>query len=91
MSDLAVTDVRSGRGRTALAVAALSLVLFIGGGFTVGGIFWILGAVVGLGAVVLGVAARRNARAREATVAVILGAIPVVWFAAFMLVAAFDS
>ena len=37
-----------------------SLVLYIGGGFTVGGIFWVLGPLVGLGAIVLGVAARRK-------------------------------
>ena len=69
-------------------LAVASLVLFIGGGFTVGGIFWLLGAVVGLAAIVLGVTARRKGGRLEATIAVGLGAIPAVWFAAFMIVSA---
>ena len=55
-----------------------------------GGIFWVLGPLVGLGAIVLGVAARRKGGGREATIAVVLGAVPVLWFAAFMIVAALD-
>lgn len=86
MSNLAVTHAGSGRARAALGTAVLSLLLFIGGGFSVGGIFWLLGAAAGLGAVVLGLVARRNGGGREATFAVILGVIPVVWFAAYMLV-----
>jgi hypothetical protein len=88
MSDLTVTRSTGGHGRTALALAAISLVLYIGGGFTVGGIFWILGPLVGLAAIALGVAARRNGAGREATIAIVLGAIPVLWFAAFMIAAA---
>ena len=53
-----------------------------------GGIFWLLGPLVGLGAIVLGVAARRKGGGLEATIAVILGAIPVLWTAAFLIVAA---
>jgi hypothetical protein len=71
-------------------LAAISLLLYIGGGFTVGGIFWILGPLVGVGAIVLGVAARRQGGGREATIAVVLAAIPVLWFAAFMIVSALD-
>ena len=88
MSDLAVTRVGGGNGRSALILGVVSLLLFIGGGFTVGGVFWVLGAVVGLAAIVLGVTARRKGGGREATIAVVLGAIPAVWFAAFMIVAA---
>lgn len=88
MSNLAVTHAGKGRARAALGTAVLSLLLFIGGGFTVGGIFWLLGAAAGLGAVVLGLAARRDGSGREAAVAVALGAIPVVWFAAYMIVEA---
>jgi hypothetical protein len=90
MSDLAVTRARGGHGRTALILAVVSLVLYIGGGFTVGGIFWVLGPLVGLGAIVLGVAARRQGGGREATIAVVLAAVPVLWFAAFMIVSALD-
>ena len=88
MSDLAVTRAGGGHGRTALMLGAVSLLLYIGGGFTVGGIFWIVGPLVGLGAIVLGVDARRNGAGREATIAVVLGAVPVLWTAAFLIVAA---
>ena len=90
MSDLAVTRAGGGHGRTALVLAVASLLLYIGGGFTFGGIFWVLGPLVGLGAIVLGVAARRNGGGREATIAIVLAAVPVLWFAAFMIVAALD-
>ncbi len=90
MSDLAVTRSRGGHERTALVLAVASLVLFVGGGFTVGGIFWVLGALVGLAAIVLGEGARRKGGEREATIAIVLGAIPAVWFAAFMIVSALD-
>ena len=91
MSDLAVTRAGGGQGRTALILAVVSLLLSdIGGGFTVGGIFWIIGPLVGLGAIVLGLAARRRDGGREATIAVAIAAVPVLWFAAFMLVAALD-
>ena len=70
MSDLAVTRAGSGQGRTALVLAVASLLLYIVGGFTVGGIFWVIGPLVGLAAIALGLAARRNSGGREATVAV---------------------
>lgn len=88
MSDLAVTRAIGGHGRTALMLGVASLVLYIGGGFTMGGIYWALGPLVGLGAIVLGVAARHKGGGREATIAVILGAIPVLWSVAFLIVAA---
>ena len=88
MSDLAVTRAGSGSGRTALMLGVASLLLYIGGGFTVGGIFWVLGPLVGLAAIVLGIATRRKGGGREATIAVVLGAVPVVWTAAFLAVAA---
>ena len=88
MSDLAVTRAGGGQGRTALMLGVASLLLYIGGGFTVGGIFWILGPLVGLGVIVLGVAARRKRAGREATIAIVLGAIPVIWTTVFLIVAA---
>jgi hypothetical protein len=90
MGDLAVTRAGGGHGRVALLLGAASLLLYIGGGFTVGGILWIVGPLVGLGAIVLGLAARRDTGRREATIAVVLGAIPVLWFAAFMINTAFS-
>jgi hypothetical protein len=88
MSDLTVTRAEGGHGRMALMVGVASLLLYIGGGFTMGGIFWALGPLVGLGAIVLGVAARHKGAGRDATIAVILGAIPVLWTVAFLIVAA---
>lgn len=90
MSDLTVTRSESGHERTALMLGVASLVLYIAGGFTMGGVFWVLGPVVGLGAIVLGVAARHRGGGREATIAVILGAIPVLWTVAFLIGAAFS-
>ena len=55
-----------------------------------GGIFWVIGPLVGLGAIVLGLDARHKGGGREATIAVAIAAVPVLWFAAFMLVAALD-
>jgi hypothetical protein len=88
MSDLTITRAEGGHGRMALVLGVASLVLYIGGGFTVGGIFWLLGPLAGLGAIVLGVAARRKSGGREAGIAIVLGAIPVLWTAAFLIVAA---
>ena len=86
MSDMTVTGARGGHGRTALVLAGVSLLLFVGGGFTVGGIFWLLGPLVGLCAIVLGVITRRGRGGREATIAIVLGAVSVIWFAAYMIV-----
>jgi hypothetical protein len=87
MSDLTVTRADSGHERIALVLGMASLLLYIGAGFTLGGIFWALGPLVGLGAIALGVAARHKGGGREATIAVVLGAIPVLWTAAFLVVA----
>lgn len=87
MSDLTVTRAEAEHERIALTLGVASLLLYIGGGFTIGGLFWALGPLVGLAAIVLGVAARRKGGGREATIAVILGAIPVLWTVAFFIVA----
>ena len=88
MSNLTVTRTAGGHARTALVLAVASIALYIGGGFTVGGIFWVLGPLVGVCAIVLGLAARRNGGGREATIAIVVAAVPVLWFAAFMIVSA---
>jgi hypothetical protein len=87
MSDLTVTRAEAEHERIALTLGVASLLLYIGGGFTIGGLFWALGPLVGLAAIVLGVAARRKGGGREATIAVIVGAIPVLWTVAFLIVA----
>jgi len=90
MSDLAMTRSGTGHGRIALVLGIVALLLFVGGGFAIGGIFWILGAVVGVIAIVVGVVARRQGGGTDAIVGVILGAIPALWFASYMVMAAFD-
>ena len=90
MSDLTVTRADSGHERIALMLGLTSLLLYIGGGFTIGGIFWVLGPLVGLAAIVLGVAARRKGGGHEATIAIVLGAIPVLWTVAFLIGGAFS-
>jgi hypothetical protein len=87
MSDLTVTRAEAEHERIALTLGVASLLLYIGGGFTIGELFWALGPLVGLAAIVLGVAARRKGGGREATIAVIVGAIPVLWTVAFLIVA----
>ena len=47
MSEMAVPRRDGGTTKAALGLGVLSLVLFIGGGFTVGGVFWLLGAAAG--------------------------------------------
>ena len=64
MSDLAVTRAGSGHGRTTLVLAVASLLLYIVGGFTFGGVFWVLGPLVGLAAIALGPC--RDATAEDA-------------------------
>jgi hypothetical protein len=88
MSDLTVTRAEGGHARIALILGVASLLLYIGGGFTMGGVFWALGPLVGLAAIILGVAARRKGGGPEATIAIVLGAVPVLWTAAFLTVAA---
>jgi hypothetical protein len=90
MSGMTATESTPPLGRIALATGVLALVLFLGGGMIFDGAFWLIGAVVGVAAIVVGVAARRQGAGREAIAAVILGAIPALWFAAYIVAAAID-
>ena len=90
MTELTLTRTGGRRGHGALGLALVSLILFIGGGFLVGGVFWVLGAVAGVAAIALAVIARRDGAGRESTVAIVLAAVTVVWFALYMIVAALD-
>ncbi len=58
---------------------------FIGLGF-VEDWFFVLGLVIGVIGVGLGLAARRRTPSRMATAAIVLSAIPVVWFIVYMIV-----
>ena len=49
-------------------------------------VFFVLGLVIGVIGVGLGLAARRRTPSRMATAAIVLSAIPVVWFIVYMIV-----
>lgn len=90
MSGMTATQSAPPLGRIALATGLLALVLFLGGGMIFDGAFWLIGAVVGIAAIVAGVTARHQGAGREALVAIVLGAIPALWFAVYMVAAAIN-
>ncbi len=86
-STSAAMDSRASEGlaRAALIVGVLAILTFIGLGF-VEDWFFVLGLVIGVIGVGLGLAARRRTPSRMATAAIVLSAIPVVWFIVYMIV-----
>ena len=85
------SDTGAQLAKVSVALGVLALVAFIGLGFTVGDWWFLLGAAIGLVAVALGWTARKRltvgaSQRRLATVGMVLGAIPLVWFCAYMLV-----
>jgi hypothetical protein len=74
--------------RIALGTGILALIVWFGLAFAVSDTFFIVGLVLGVIGVALGVAARKRARSSTATAAILLSAIPVVWFILYMIVAA---
>jgi hypothetical protein len=74
--------------RVALAIGVLSLIVWFGLAFAVSDVFYIVGFLLGLVGVVLGYMARKRAPSSTATAAIVVGAIPVVWFILYMLVEA---
>ena len=89
MSDVALHRASSLPG-VALALGIGALVVYWVAGLALDGPGWIVGFVLGLVAIVTGVAARRAADGsgrRMATIGLVVGAIPVVWFAVYMAVA----
>ena len=92
-----VSTTTTGRGDTgtlakaAVGLGILSIILFFGLGFVVGDWWFVIAFVVGIAAVVVGWMARTRAgtaHMRLATIGVVLGAVPVVWFIAYMIIAA---
>lgn len=74
--------------RAALALGIISLIVWFGLAFAVSDTFFIVGfalALIGLG---IGIAARKRAPSGTATAAIVVNAIPVVWFIGYMIVAA---
>lgn len=79
-------------GKAALAAGILAALGFFGLGFALGDWWFVVGLVFGAIAVVLGVMARRRFASgpdrRMATIGLVLGAIIVAWFVAYMILAA---
>ena len=77
--------------KAAVGLGILSIILFFGLGFAVGEPWFVLAFVVGIAAVVVGWMARTRAGTdsrRLATIGLVLGAIPVVWFIIYKIIAA---
>jgi hypothetical protein len=75
--------------KAAVGLGILALILFFGLGFAADTWGWVVGFVAGIAAVVVGWMARTRARTdsqRLATIGIVLGAIPVVWFIAYMII-----
>ena len=76
--------------KTALVLGILSIIVFIALGF-VEDWFFVVGFVIALAALITGWIARKrpgNGHQRMATTGMLLGAVPFVWFIAYMIVAA---
>ena len=77
--------------KAAVGLGILSIILFFGLGFAIGEPWFVLAFVVGIAAVVVGWMARTRAGTdsrRLATIGLVLGAIPVVWFIIYKIIAA---
>ena len=75
--------------KVALGLAILSIIAFFGLGILVGDWWFVVAFVIALAAVVIGWLARnrpQNANRRMASLAIVLGAIPVAWFVVYMIV-----
>jgi len=90
MSDIALRRSSTTLPTVALALGILALVVYWVGGITLDGVGWVTGFALGIVAVVVGFVARREPEGRtKATIGLVLGAIPVLWFAGYVLVDAF--
>ena len=81
--------------KAALVVGVLAPLLFFGGGIAINDVFWVIGAAVGLVAVVLGWMARNQTATdspnrRWATIGLLLGGVVVIWFIAYLVIAGID-
>jgi len=88
MSDLALRR-SSSLPNVALALGIAAFVIYWGLGLATDSWGWLVGAGLGVIAVIVGVAARKDADAsdrRRATIGLVIGAIPVVWFLGYLLV-----
>jgi len=87
------TTVSRGNGRTlanvSVALGILAILAFFGLGFTVGDWWFVVAFVIGVAAVVMGWIARNrpgNDHRRMATIGIVLGAVPAVWFLVYIIV-----
>lgn len=77
--------------KAAVVLGVLAIVAFFGLGFAFDGFWFLLAFVLGLLAIAAGWAARGRpdpGQRRTATIGMVLGAIPVVWFLAYWIVVA---
>ncbi len=74
--------------KAAVGLGILSIIAFFGLGFTVGDWWFVVAFVIGIAAVAAGWVARKRAgdQRRLATIGMVLGAIPVVWFLVYIIV-----
>lgn len=87
MSDIALRRSSTTLPTAALALGILALVVYWVGGITLDGAGWVTGFALGIVAVVVGFLARRDPEGRtRATIGLVLGAIPVLWFAGYVVV-----
>ena len=72
-----------------LALGILAIVAFFGLGFAAGDWWFVVAFVIGVAAVVTGWIARNrlgNDNRRTATIGIVLGAVPAVWFIVYLIV-----
>ena len=88
MSDLALRR-SSGLPTVALGLGIAAFAVYRGLGLATDSWGWIVGAALGVVAVIVGVVARTDADGsdrRRATTGLVIGAIPVVWFVGYLVV-----
>ena len=76
--------------KASVALGILAILAFVVLGFAAGDWWFVIGFVIGVAAVVTGWIARNrpgNDHRRTATIGIVLGAVPVVWFIVYMIVA----
>ena len=76
--------------KASVGLGVLAIIAFFGLGFVVGGWWFVIAFAIGLAAVACAwVARQRNDGHRPmATIGLVIGAVPVVWFVVYMIVAA---
>jgi hypothetical protein len=92
MTELVSDRPRGASSAPSIVVGVLAIAVFFGLAFAFGDWFFLAGAALGVVGVALGLRARTVApdrsERRRATFGIVLGAVPLVWFVAYMVVTA---